>query len=146
MKNLKFQNEKIIYEAKAHWINFLFPALLGVFFFLLFLTGLSDKEDFMYSFLLLLFAVLSFGIPFLNIKTTHLILTDKRLYGKTGILKIKRLDIPISKVQYVNVDRSILGRILGYGDIKINALTGLYDFKKQRNPEEMQNAIMNTIN
>ena len=78
-------------------------------------------------------------------RSNKLVLTDKRLYGKNGILKVQKLSVPVDKVQYVNINQGILGKILGYSDIKINAITGTYVFKKQKNSEEMQNAILNSM-
>lgn len=144
MKKQKIElNETIIFECKTHWMALLRPAILGAFFFLSFLVEI--KEDFVYSLIFLLIAVLVFGIPFLRIKTTHLTLTDKRIFGKQGIFNIKELSSPIAKIQTVNIDKKILGRFLGYADISIHCITGIYIFKKQMNAEEMQNAILNTI-
>ena len=144
MKNMN-ENEDIVYECKTHWIALLLPSIVAIFFFLLFITGLTNAEIRETSFLFLVIALLSFGIPFLRVKTDHLVLTDKQIYGKTGIIKTQSLTAPISKIQTVNINTSLLGRILGYSDLVIHCITGVYYFKKQANAKEMQNAIINAI-
>lgn len=152
MKNKEeFQNEQIIYECKPHLIRLLVPAIISSFCIfgsvVGFIGGISrfDFGEILADFIMLFVAFLITAIPFLIMKTNKLILTDKRLYGRTGIIKVQKLSVPVSKIQYVNLEKGIFGRILGYSDIKINAITGTYIFKKQSNAEEMQNAILNTI-
>ena len=137
--------EDIVYECKTHWIALLLPSIIAIFFFLLFITGLTDAENRSYSFVFLVISLLSFGIPFLRVKTDHLVLTERQIYGKTGIIKTQSLSAPISKIQTVNINTSLLGRILGYSDLVIHCITGVYYFKKQANAKEMQNAIINAI-
>ena len=143
--NKTHENENVVFECKTHWIALLWPTIIAIFFFLLFVTGLTDPENRSYSLVFLAISLLSFGIPFLRVKTDHLVLTDKQIYGKTGILKTQSLSAPISKIQTVNIHRSLLGRVLGYSDLEIHCVTGIYDFRKQSNAREMQNAIINVI-
>ncbi len=145
MKN-QVLDEKVIYECKAHWISLVFPGFICVLTLISAITMLCDgSAGFGNFFGLVIMAALIFGIPYLCVKSNKLVLTDKRLYGKNGILRVQKLSVPVDKVQYVNINQGILGKILGYSDIKINAITGTYVFKKQINSEEMQNAILNTI-
>lgn len=145
MKKEELQ-EAVIYECKPHWIGLVIPSIISFFFTEASIMGMTrESEDRMFFLVFLILSLSIFVIPFLSMKTNKLVLTDKRLYGRTGILKVKKLSVPVSKVQYINVDKGILGRFLGYADIKINAITGTYIFHKQSNAEEMQNAILNTI-
>ncbi len=138
-------SEKELCKCKTHWSALLWPALLGIFFFLLFISSLGNKDEIGYAFVFLFVAIITFGIPFLRIKTNNLVLTDKKIYGKTGILKTQSLTAPISKIQTVNINTGLLGKILGYSDLEIHCITGVYCFKKQSNAKEMQNAIINSI-
>ena len=107
------ENENIVFECKTHWIVLLWPTIIAGFFFLMFIVGLFDAEIRGASFSFLVMALLVFGIPFLRVKTDHLVLTDKQIYGKTGIIKTQSLSAPISKIQTVNINSSLLGRVLG---------------------------------
>ncbi len=148
MGNTKFElNEEKIFECKTHWSCLICPAIISFFFVMASLMGLfEESEDRIFYLVFLILSLLIFFIPFLRVKTNHLVLTSARIYGKTGILKTKSLTAPISKIQTVNINKGIFGRIFGYADININCITGIYVFKKQSNAEEMQNAILNMIN
>lgn len=137
-------NERVIFECKPHWFRLFWPAVIGIFFIL---SGFSSffTGDISNGFMILIVGILVFVIPYLAEKTNKLVLTDKRLYGKTGIIRIKTLSAPIEKIQTVNINTGLLGRILGYSDLVIHCITGIYTFKKQSNAEEMQNAILNAI-
>ena len=45
--------------------------------------------------------------------------TNKRVIVKTGLISRRTLEMNLSKIESVNVDQSIMGRILGYGTITI---------------------------
>ena len=139
----ELKNEKIIFESKAHWMLFVSKGTIaGLFFLFAFFNYLSSNEIGA-AVTSLVIAALFIGLRIADVKSTRLILTDKRLWGRTGILRVKKLSVPVDKVQYVNIDTSVIGGILGYSTIKINAITGTYKFKRQKNAEEMQNAIIN---
>lgn len=138
-------NEKIIYKCKTHWMALLIPGIIGVIFFLMGAIGLTGTKNKEVAIFFLVFAIAALFLPFFQFKTNKLILTDRRIYGKTGIIRTQSLTSPIQKIQTVNIDKGILGRIFGYADITIHCITGVYIFKKQSNAEEMQNAILNTI-
>lgn len=145
MKNQTL-DEKIIYECKPHWITLVWPGFLAAMTIMADFSMLRDGSVGFGTFIeLLIFASLIFLIPWFVLKSNKLVLTDKRLYGKNGIIRVQKLSVPVDKVQYVNIKQGLLGKILGYSDIKINAITGTYVFKKQINSEEMQNAILNTM-
>lgn len=138
-------NEEKIYECKTHWIVMVIPVIVGLLFLLMGAVGMTGTQNKSVALVFLAIGAISIGLPVLRTKTNKLILTDKRLYGKTGIIKIQSLTSPIQKVQTVGIDKKILGRALGYADITIHCVTGVYIFKCQSNAEEMQNAILNTI-
>jgi uncharacterized membrane protein YdbT with pleckstrin-like domain len=51
--------------------------------------------------------------------TTETDVTDRRVVHKTGFIKRRTFEIPLDKIESVDVDQTILGRILNYGDVTI---------------------------
>jgi uncharacterized membrane protein YdbT with pleckstrin-like domain len=51
--------------------------------------------------------------------TTEVAVTDRRVIYKTGFIKRRTVEMHMDKVESVDVDQTILGRILDYGDITI---------------------------
>ncbi len=89
-KNL-ISGEQVIYETKLHWITFL--SLKG---------------------LLTLFIA-----PLIAYCTSEFAITNKRLIIKTGFISRNTFEMNHSKIESINVNQSILGRILNYGTIVI---------------------------
>jgi len=76
---------------------------------------------------LLLVITLPFAIyEYLRVKHTELGLTNKRVISKTGIISRKSEEMKLASIETVEIDQGILGRILGYGDIKVTG-RGLSD-------------------
>ena len=131
-------NETIIYECKPHWIVFIKPVILAILW-LLFFIATQDTVFFLFLF------ALSVAWPVLKIKTNCLVLTDKRVYARKGILGTSALTAPYAQINTVSLTRSLIGRVLGYGTLHIHCVTGVYKYAALCNPEEMQNAIINKI-
>ena len=51
--------------------------------------------------------------------TTEVAVTDRRVISKTGFIKRRTVEMHMDKVESVDVDQTILGRVLNYGDITI---------------------------
>jgi uncharacterized membrane protein YdbT with pleckstrin-like domain len=91
VQNNLITGEQVVYEARLHWIIFI---SLRSFFTLLIL-------------------------PLIDRKTSEFAITNKRVIMKVGLIRRKALEMNLSKVESVNVDQTILGRILGYGAITV---------------------------
>ncbi|HEY9169311.1 MAG TPA: PH domain-containing protein [Lutibacter sp.] len=57
--------------------------------------------------------------PLIDKYTDEFAITNKRVIIKTGLISRKTFEMNHSKIESVNVDQSIIGRILGYGTIRI---------------------------
>ena len=117
--------EKVLYSTNAHWI-FYFPAIAAwiVALFLLLLSRQTTTE----SIVLLCLsaaAVVAIVALYWTVKawfhrwTTETDVTNKRVVHKTGFIKRRTFEIPLDKIESVDVDQTILGRILNYGDVTI---------------------------
>lgn len=73
--------------------------------------------------------------------TTELVVTNKRVIGKTGIFNIKILDTPIKKVNNVMTKTTFFGRIFKYSTIFIQTSSNYYCFKFVENAERVKNQI-----
>jgi len=51
--------------------------------------------------------------------TTEVAVTDRRVICKVGFIKRRTVEMHMDKVESVDVDQTILGRMLNYGDITI---------------------------
>ena len=58
-------------------------------------------------------------LPFLRWRTTTYSLTDRRLVTRSGILRKTSKHLPLSRVDEVSSERSLLDRVLGCGTLQV---------------------------
>lgn len=63
-------------------------------------------------------------IAILNVVTTELAVTNKKIIGKSGFIRRSSIDMPIAKCESIAVKQTILGRILGYGTVIAQGVGG----------------------
>ena len=59
-------------------------------------------------------------MAYIKYKTTELAITSKRVIAKFGFIRRRTVELNISKVESVQVDQGILGRIFNYGTLVIS--------------------------
>ncbi len=117
--------EKVLYSTNAHWIFYL-PAIAAwiVALGLLVLSRTTTTE----SLILLCLAsaaVVALVALYWTVRawfhrfTTETDVTNLRVVHKVGFIKRRTFEMPLDKVESVDVDQSILGRILNYGDVTV---------------------------
>jgi uncharacterized membrane protein YdbT with pleckstrin-like domain len=121
--------ESVAHLSRIHPIIFLTAILWFVAALVLFIAALSLSGDWRIGGqALAVFAVifgLAAGIPALIRRaTTELAVTDRRVIYKSGVLARHTLEMNRSKVESVDVDQSILGRIFGFGTIIVRGTGG----------------------
>jgi uncharacterized membrane protein YdbT with pleckstrin-like domain len=117
--------EKVLYSTNAHWIFYL-PAILAwmAAAALLVLSRATITEGIILL-CLSASAVVALAALYWTVKawfhrwTTETDVTNLRVVHKTGFIKRRTFEISLDKVESVDVNQSILGRILNYGDVTI---------------------------
>jgi len=85
------KDEQVVYETRLHWITFV--SFRGLF--TLFIAPLIDR------------ACSEFAI------------TNRRVVIKLGLVSRRTFEMNLSKIESVNVDQGVWGRMLGYGTITL---------------------------
>jgi uncharacterized membrane protein YdbT with pleckstrin-like domain len=121
--------ETVTHETRLHSIIFL-PAILwfAVAIVLLIVAMTLDGDLRIGGKALAAFAAI-FGLvagapALIRRMTTDLAVTDRRVIYKSGVLARHTLEINRSKVESVDVDQSVLGRILNFGTIVVRGTGG----------------------
>lgn len=60
-----------------------------------------------------------FIAPLIHKYTDEFAITNRRVIIKTGLISRNTFEMNLSKIESVNVDQGVIGRILGYGTIRI---------------------------
>ena len=117
--------EKVLYSTNAHWI-FYWPAIAAwiVAAVLLVLSRATITDGIVLACLagsaVVALAALYWTVTtWFHRWTTETDVTNLRVVHKTGFIKRRTFEMSLDKVESVDVNQSILGRILNYGDVTI---------------------------
>ena len=117
--------EKVLYSTNAHWIFFL-PAIVGwiIAAVLLVLSGFVPAGPpalvcLSLAAIVAIFAAYKTVTAWFHRWTTETDVTNFRVVHKTGFVKRQTFEMSVDKVESVDVNQSILGRLLNYGDVTV---------------------------
>ena len=140
------EGESVRHIARISWVTYL-PGLLlwavaGV------LAGLLPSAPALH-FLVLTVAAIVFIIGAILLArawfhrvTTEIAVTDRRIIYKRGFVRRYTVEMHMDKVESVDVDQSILGRLLDYGDVIIHGTgMGIEPLPNIDHPLELRNHI-----
>lgn len=96
------QDERILYTGRISLWPMWWLLLLGVLLLPAFGLGL-----------------IFLATAYIKYKTTELAITNKRVIAKFGFISRRTVEINISKVESIQVDQSVLGRIFDFGTLLI---------------------------
>ena len=101
------KDEKVEYEGKISLWSLLSLILPGLVFILL---GLELLPLFGLGLIFLIAA-------FIRYKTTELAITNKKIIAKFGFISRNTIELLLPKIESIQVNQSILGRLFNYGSI-----------------------------
>ncbi len=150
-ENLK-KDEQIIERAKFNLLAVVPSIIAGValLIYAIIMTVIFAKfvpESILFC---IPFYIIAFLVPiltFVRIKCTHLVVTNKRVLGKRGILSISAVDIPIEKIDNSVVAAGFWGRIFKYYKLKFTSTGNSrgISFNAVVNAIDLKNAITDAI-
>jgi|SRR5579885_1479571 uncharacterized membrane protein YdbT with pleckstrin-like domain len=119
-------DEKILFRTKKHLIIFLVPLILTILSIVAYSymesNNILNKVDWAPTVIVLLFWASS-GLDYL---TSEFAVTNKRVMMREGFFNRHANEMRINTISQVNVDQSLLGQMLDYGIVSINAF-GAFD-------------------
>jgi len=117
--------EKVLYSTNAHWVFYL-PAIgAWIVAAILFVLSRSTIVEGVILLCLSASAVVAIVALYWTAKawfhrwTTETDVTNRRVVHKTGFVKRRTFEIALDKIESVDVNQSILGRMLDYGNVTI---------------------------
>jgi uncharacterized membrane protein YdbT with pleckstrin-like domain len=123
--------ETVVYDTKLHSVIYTRAILLLVGCLILAGAAVytSNNQNLSLAFeiaaaILALLALSAAFRAFVRRATTELAVTDHRVIYKTGLLARHTIEMNRDKVESVDVDQTLLGRIFGYGTIIVRGTGG----------------------
>jgi uncharacterized membrane protein YdbT with pleckstrin-like domain len=140
VRRVLLPGEAVVYETGLHWLIYSRAIVLaaiavviaiGAYYadpqFQIFIQGLAG--------IVLVVALLDAAGCAIQRMSTELAITDQRVIFKRGILARHTIEMNRSKVESVDVDQSIFGRIFGYGTVLVRGTGGsLEPFRRIDDP------------
>jgi uncharacterized membrane protein YdbT with pleckstrin-like domain len=123
--------ETIVYTTKLHWLIYAKTIFLLIISVILLGVGLSINDNQNMTVALgigaVVFALVALftGLrAFIRRAATELAVTDHRVIYKTGLLSRHTIEMNRDKVESVDIDQTLPGRIFGYGTIIVRGTGG----------------------
>jgi uncharacterized membrane protein YdbT with pleckstrin-like domain len=140
-------NERIVARTARNKIVLVFPMLLAALFAVAGLGALNSHQAAGLVFVLLFLAVAIGGIAWIMYRSADFAVTTSRLILKQGLISRRTLELQLNKVEAVNVNQSLFGRILGYGTLRVGGTGGTKEvFSVVNHPDEFRTAVQAQIN
>jgi len=95
----------------------------------------------------LLVLIIKFPIRLVNTIISQLVITNKRVVAKVGILSIRAIDYPIEKIESVFISAGVFGNILRSHTLVVKGSgdSGAIYFKGISNAQKIKNHILSAI-
>jgi len=119
-KNL-MPNEAMVIETEMHWIIFFWP-LIGTFFLLAFIFNQHVSP--LLNYVALAGVVYLLAQVFIRYVCTTYAMTTARVILKQGLWIVRVSDMSLSRIESAELQQSILGRVLGYGNLVVSGTGG----------------------
>lgn len=112
-KNLA-PRERLIYLTQLHWIIFFFPAVITVAILVFIYYKPEMRLANLVGVVLIVYLYLATAIRYISCEYG---ISTERVLMKEGFIRVRTFDTVLSRVESVELQQSLLGRIIGYGDV-----------------------------
>jgi uncharacterized membrane protein YdbT with pleckstrin-like domain len=117
--------EKVLYSTNLHWIFYWRAIAAWIFAVVLLILSRSTTTEGIILLCLSASAVVALAALYWTVTawfrrwTTETDVTNLRVVHKAGFIQRRTFEMSLDKVESVDVNQSILGRLLNYGDVTI---------------------------
>jgi membrane protein YdbS with pleckstrin-like domain len=116
--------ERIVYRAHiSHW-KFFLSYLLGALFVAAAVAAYANGSAYNMDSPVIALVLLVVGVVIvlsaaIRRSTTELVLTNRRIITKRGLVARNTVEMNLNKVESLHVDQSLMGRLFNYGDVTV---------------------------
>lgn len=135
LRGIQFDSpdERETFHAKESWVPIILGTvpllILGIVLLVVVWTRFENATVGLVLLGVAVVAILVINVPRIIANLdTDVVVTNKRLYARTGILDIKDQVCDLTNIADVTVDPTIFGRVFDYADVRIQTYAGESDF------------------
>jgi uncharacterized membrane protein YdbT with pleckstrin-like domain len=139
IKHVLQPGETIRYQGSVHWILYLPPLFLAVVGAVA--AGFGPPGFIVAAICFAIAIVLALRAWFIR-WTTEIAVTDRRVIYAQGFIQRRSVEVHMDKIESVDVDQSVLGRLFNYGNVTIHGTgTTLEPLRDIDRPIEFRNQV-----
>ena len=110
-----------IYFTRLHWVIFFWPIVALCVAFALYVYIIQLRQVSMF---LALFSLLWIAMTWVTYYFSSITIKRKQVILRTGLIVRQTVDIPLSKIETIDIRQSILGSLMRYGALIITGTGG----------------------
>jgi len=111
----------IVYQARLNWVIFFWPAALLCAMAYLAMEYQQFRQP---SVFIICFALAWLFVIWMTYQFSSLTIKKRQVILRTGILVRQTIDIPINKIESIDIRQSLLGSLFRYGSLVITGTGG----------------------
>jgi uncharacterized membrane protein YdbT with pleckstrin-like domain len=157
VESLLGKNEQILWRARQHWIVLSANFVINLFIFIVIwaiygaagMLGAGWLGDLLrnnrgIALIALLIPICWFGWEFLQWWAEEYLITTSRVVQTEGLINKHTKDSALEKINDITLNQSVLGRVLGYGDLAIitGSDMGTNMLKRLAKPVEFKKTLL----
>jgi membrane protein YdbS with pleckstrin-like domain len=119
-------DERALHKTTLHWMVLVVPMFVALFTLLVIgpIGMIAAWKGQAWVWLLLVIPAAIVASAVLGVKTSELVITDRRVLIKVGFIRRQTFEMFISKIESVAVTQGMLGRFFNYGTVEIRGTGG----------------------
>ncbi len=152
-------DEEIVHRARLHWMLFLKPLAWWAGAIALYVIagrllpylpagaqGVGQTVRMVGGLIVFALAFFQTVSAVLTYKSSEFAVTNRRLIVKVGLIRRESLETMLSRVEGLDVNQTLPGRLLNYGTIVIRGMGGhVKAFSNISNPMELRSAVYREV-
>lgn len=127
MRTALKKDEKLLIIIRQHWIKLVLPFLVWLLVSIIMLWWLQNAT----ALIIILLTALYPAIEYINWKYNLWAVTSLRVVDESGFFTRYSKESPLDKINNVEYDQPLLGRMLGYGNVDIQTAAEMGETKYQ---------------
>ena len=131
--------ERIIRHSQIHPGCLYAPLILTALGFIFMILTLFA------GFIFFIIPLLWLIVRFIAYTSNDLILTNKRVFGKTGLISTTQMQSPLNMINSVAFNNGMIGKFLGYGTVQVVTASTMYKFRFIREGQTLYSDIFQQL-
>jgi uncharacterized membrane protein YdbT with pleckstrin-like domain len=111
--------EHVVYRTRLHWLLFILPILFTALVLSPIAWLMANGTWKSFAWIPLALGLLVLVATFIKRQSSDFAVTNKRVMMKVGVFATRSIELLLNKIEAIAVNQSLMGRVLGYGDIAV---------------------------